>query len=151
MGTRTYDVLRDAAPIASGITYGTTSFTDTTTTGGQSYTYTVRYNNGCGLSSVTNPGAQAADDDDTTPPGNVDNTLLVSKSSPNVMLNWSTVPDAAFYRVYRSEDPSLAFPTNWMNIESPYSNNHNDPVLINASNYYYKILASDTCGNLSSN
>lgn len=60
-GTRTYDILREGSPIATGISYGSTSFTDSTGVNGTSYTYTVKYNNGCGLSSVTNPGAVAAD------------------------------------------------------------------------------------------
>ena len=39
VGTRTYDVLRDGTPIAVGLAYGTTSYTDTTGTNGQTYTY----------------------------------------------------------------------------------------------------------------
>jgi len=60
IGTRTYDVLRDAAPVASGLVYGTTSWTDTTGVSGQAYTYTVRYNNGCGDSAATT-GVSATD------------------------------------------------------------------------------------------
>jgi N-acetylneuraminic acid mutarotase len=52
-GTRTYDVLRDGAAIATGIPYGTTSFTDNTGTAGATYTYKVRYVNGCSLSAAT--------------------------------------------------------------------------------------------------
>jgi hypothetical protein len=50
---RTYDVLRNGVAIATGLAYGTTSYTDTTGTNGVSYSYTVRYNNGCGSSAVT--------------------------------------------------------------------------------------------------
>jgi hypothetical protein len=59
-GTRTYDVLRDGTPIATGLAYGTTSYVDTTGVNGQSYTYSVRYKNGCG-STATTTGAQASD------------------------------------------------------------------------------------------
>jgi len=58
-GTRTYDVLRDGTAVASGLAYGTTSYTDVpgnTST----HTYVVRYNNGCG-SGATTAGASAAD------------------------------------------------------------------------------------------
>jgi len=59
-GTRTYDVLRDGNPIATGVAYGTTSYTDTTGVDGQSYSYSVRYKNGCG-STATTAGASASD------------------------------------------------------------------------------------------
>ncbi len=59
-GTKTYDVLRNGQAIASVLSYGTTSFTDNTGTNNQQYTYTVRYNNGCG-SSATTSGASATD------------------------------------------------------------------------------------------
>ena len=55
-GTRTYDVLRDGSPIATGIAYGTTTFDDATAVAGTTYTYTVRYKNGCG-SQITTTGA----------------------------------------------------------------------------------------------
>jgi N-acetylneuraminic acid mutarotase len=53
-GTRAYDVLRDGTAIATGIAYGTTTYTDTTGTNGTTYFYTIRYNNGCSLSAITN-------------------------------------------------------------------------------------------------
>ena len=64
-GTRTYDVLRNGVAIASGRPYGTTTFTDTTGVNGQQYTYSVRYNNGCGASATTS-GASAADQTSTS-------------------------------------------------------------------------------------
>ena len=60
-GTRTCAVLRDGTIIATNIPYGTTTFIDTAGTNEQVYTYTVRYTNSCGLSTITNPGDQAAD------------------------------------------------------------------------------------------
>jgi hypothetical protein len=59
-GTRTYDVLRNGTAIATGLAYGTTSYTDTTGANGTSYTYAVRYDNGCG-SAVTTTGVSALD------------------------------------------------------------------------------------------
>ncbi|MBP7867975.1 MAG: putative Ig domain-containing protein, partial [Acidobacteria bacterium] len=59
-GTRTYEVLRNGAAIQAGIAYGTTNFTDTTGALGTSYTYAVRYHNGCGYF-VTTAGADVAD------------------------------------------------------------------------------------------
>jgi len=60
-GTRTYDILRNDTPIASGIAYGTRQYIDTTAIPLQTYTYKVRYNNGCEMSAVTS-GANAFDD-----------------------------------------------------------------------------------------
>ena len=61
-GTRTYDVLRNGSPIVSGIAYGpaSPSLTDTTGVNGTTYTYSVRYKNGCG-SNASTTGASAAD------------------------------------------------------------------------------------------
>ena len=65
-GTRTHDVLRDGSVIAAGLSAATTSFTDTTGTNGQTYSYTVRHNNGCGSSASTS-GASAADNVSAAP------------------------------------------------------------------------------------
>jgi hypothetical protein len=53
-------VLRNGVPIATGLTYGTTSYTDSTAVVGVTYSYTVRYNNGCSTAAVTT-GASKAD------------------------------------------------------------------------------------------
>jgi hypothetical protein len=57
---RTYDVLRDGIAIQTGITYGTTAFTDTNGTAGTDYLYTVRYVN-CGGQYAETAGVAAAD------------------------------------------------------------------------------------------
>jgi hypothetical protein len=64
-GTRTYDVLRNGSPIATGVAYGTTTFDDATAVAGTTYLYTVRYNNGCG-SPTTTAGASKADSNNVT-------------------------------------------------------------------------------------
>ena len=65
-GTRTYDVLRDGSPVQTGIAYGTTSM-PTTPPDSASHSYTVRYNNACGLSAAT-IGASAADQNNPANP-----------------------------------------------------------------------------------
>jgi len=59
-GTRSFDVLRNEIPIATGLGESTLTFTDGTGVEGVDYTYAVRANNGCGLSAVT-VGATALD------------------------------------------------------------------------------------------
>jgi hypothetical protein len=67
-GTRTYEVLRDGVAIATGLAYGTTTYTDTTGTPGKTYEYAVRYINGCVLSADT-AGVSAAEVIGTPPSG----------------------------------------------------------------------------------
>jgi hypothetical protein len=64
-GVRTYDVLRNGSPIHSGIAYGTTTYNDATAVAGTTYTYTVRYHNGCG-GTTTTAGAAKADSNNVT-------------------------------------------------------------------------------------
>ena len=64
-GTRTYDVLRNGSPIATGIAYGTTTYNDATAVAGVTYLYTVRYNNGCG-GQTTTTGSSKADSNNVT-------------------------------------------------------------------------------------
>jgi hypothetical protein len=52
-----------------GLNYGTTQYTDTTGIEGQTYTYQVRYNNGCGLNVVT--AGAVVTDVDNTPSANI--------------------------------------------------------------------------------
>ncbi len=95
-GTRTYDVLRDGVPIATGIAYGTTTYTDNTGVNGTTYTYSVRYNNGCGLSAAT-AGVAAADNvcAVAAPTGQT------SLSFSGTLLSWTAVTDATWYDVVR--------------------------------------------------
>jgi hypothetical protein len=74
-GTRTYDVLRDSIPIVTGIAYATTTYTDATAVPGTTYTYSVRYNDGCGGTTTTS-GVSSAD---STPPSASLGSLRVSK------------------------------------------------------------------------
>jgi hypothetical protein len=97
-GTRTYDVLRNGVAIASGIAYATTTFTDTTGTNGQTYTYSVRYNNGCGLNATTT-GASAADNVSAPPTNETANqsgTLTARNSTVTAPLTpATTIPGAS--------------------------------------------------------
>jgi hypothetical protein len=103
-GSRTYDVLRNSVAIASALPYGTTSFTDTTGTNGVTYTYQVRYNNGCGASQTT--GGVAASDQFLVPL-EVPNTSLVWTGAGKNTLSWSAATGATGYRVYRADKNEL--------------------------------------------
>ncbi len=104
-GTRTYDVLRDGSPIATGIAYGTTTYTDTTGVNGTSYSYSVRYNNGCGLNATT-AGASAADNVCVAPP-EVDNNVFVSKSGTDAVITFNLATGATWSDVLKGLLSSL--------------------------------------------
>ena len=53
IGSRTFDVLRNNTPIATGLAQATNTFTDTTAVPYVTYPYAVRADNGCGLSATT--------------------------------------------------------------------------------------------------
>jgi hypothetical protein len=89
-GTRTFDVLRNGGAIATGISSATHSYNDTTGTNGVSYTYSVRANNGCAMSSTTS-GTSAADAAASAPSGLSNNSASdvdVCEDS-GVSVNWS--------------------------------------------------------------
>ncbi len=103
---RSYQVLRDGAPLASGgckgiLSYGHTSCTDSTTASGGHYVYQVAYKNACDLAATTAP---ASVEDHLGPP-----TAQVSAPSPltgatqvsqRPVLAWAPVEWATSYDVY---------------------------------------------------
>ncbi len=98
-GTRTYDVLRDGSPLsaATGLTYGTTSFTDTTGANGTSYLYQVRYTNGCAIAAAT-PG-DTGNDRPTAPQlpaGNSTATDVDDFDLTGVHVTWDSDPDGTW-------------------------------------------------------
>ena len=99
-GSRTFDILRDGTPIATGLSESTLSYTDTTGDNGVTYLYQVRANNGCGLSTTTT-GVSAADNIGTSPD---------EVSNFDDVYSWDAVSDADGYRLYRgtlADLPSL--------------------------------------------
>ncbi len=89
-GTRTYDVLRDGAAIASGLSSSTSSYTDTTGINGTTYTYKVRAKNGCSLSTETT-GATGADNVGSAPSGMANNTAadVDACADSGVKIDWN--------------------------------------------------------------
>ena len=146
-GARFYSVLRDGSIIASDLPYGTTTYIDTTGTNGTTYTYAVRYNNGCGLLTATT-GMPAADVADTTPCPNVGNTLKLSKSGTSAVLIWadsSSCPDFNNYKVYASTTYSAPYPSGWSVLGQTGANTITD--LLTSSYIAYKAVNVDFCNN----
>ena len=149
IGTRTYTVLRDGNPIATGITYGTTTYTDTTGTNNVVYPYIVSYTNGCGLS-LTSSSSAAADSADLVPCPEVADTLGVSISGANAVISWTAVScsDLANYRVYGSTGyNTTSFPSGWTILGNPASPTLNDE--LGSSYRAYLTISVDSCGNMS--
>jgi len=94
VGTRTYDVLREGSPIATGMTYGTTSYNDPTGVNGTAYLYQVRYVNGCGLTADTE-GSNSNDRPFTPdPPASNSTASDIDGCDPTgVLVTWDADPD----------------------------------------------------------
>lgn len=112
-GTRTYDVLRGGTAVASAIAYGTTTYTDTAGTNGTSYTYAVRYNNGCAASATTT-GVSAADNVGVAAPS----APTVADADPcarsGVQISWGSVSGATAYDLYVDSSTTVS------GVTSPY-------------------------------
>ena len=108
-GTRTFDMLRDGSIIQAGISSSTHENTDTTGTNGTSYTYSIRANNGCGMSSET-PGTSAADILCMPPevgPGDSEANAQ-DWTEDKLTQTWPTAERATEYRLYRMIFSELA-------------------------------------------
>jgi uncharacterized protein YcnI len=147
-GTRTIDVLRAGTPITTGLAATATTYTDTTGTNGISYSYTVRFNNGCSLNASTT-GNSATDVVDTTPCSAVGNTLTLADAGTNLNVGWSAVtcPDLANYRVYGATSYAATFPSGWTLLGQPTGTNTTDPM--GSSYVVFKTVTVDACGNAS--
>lgn len=95
-GTRSFDILRNGAVISTGLPGSAISWTDMTGTGGTTYSYQVRANNGCGYSTTTT-GSSAADNAGSNPvipensaedAGCSDSGVLVEWSAPSAWGDW---------------------------------------------------------------
>jgi hypothetical protein len=138
-GTRTYDVLRNGTAIASGLPYGTTTFNDNTAANGTSFTYSVRYNNGCGLNATT-AGASAAD---AISCGGITLTTLgyKVKGLQKADLTWTPSGTTANTDVYRN---------NVKIITTPNDGAYTDPINAKGKgSYTYKVCDAGTtnCSN----
>jgi len=115
-GTRSYTVLRDGLPIASGgcagaLPHGTSSCVDTTGGVGVARSYSVRYGNGCGSTATTS--TTSATDAALTPPALVDEPggtgpLRVSIDAGNLTLSWPAQDCGVRYNVYAGTLGSFA-------------------------------------------
>ena len=93
-GAKTYNVYRNGDPAG---TVSTTSFTDSSVNPGQTYTYTVEAVKGEFTSEKSN-GATV-----TTGIANVTNVTATEKSSSEVVLTWTEVEGAKYYKIFDGE------------------------------------------------
>jgi len=148
-GIRVYDVLRDGASIETGIAHGSTNFTDTTGTAGQTYTYAVRYVNGCGLSTATDPGVDIADDEGVAPTLTANSTAVDPDGcvDEGIVITWPQDADdwgdsgngTRTYDVLRDGNPlqsSITFGTTTFT----------DATGDNGTGYSYQVRYNNGCG-----
>jgi len=144
-GPRSYTVLRDTTVVAT-VAYRTTTATDSGGTPNTTYTYTVRYTNGCGHTATT-AGVSAKDATDKT--ACADPALRVAKSGSDAALSWGAISctDLSSYRVYGSATYGAAFPSGWTLLGSPTGTTATD--LLGSAYLAYVVASVDACGNLS--
>lgn len=133
-GLHTYSVLRDGVPVASDLTFGTTSFTDTTGDANTPYLYTVRYVN-CGDLYFETAGVTMTD---VAAPGAPANPAVVDASAcdqDGVWIAWAPSAGATSY------DIRIDGSTEVTDVTSPYLY---DPA--DSASHTYEIRAnSDAC------
>jgi hypothetical protein len=107
-GTRSYEIYRNGTLLTT-LPYGALSYTDTTVTAGTSYSYFVRYWNGCGHSADT-PTLSATDTVAGSAPTSLTNNTVGPDPDPcnrnNIPVSWTREPvawnDSADTETYRS-------------------------------------------------
>lgn len=142
-GTRSFDVLRDSTVIASGLSSGTYSYTDSGGVNEVSYLYRIRATNGCGLSTTT-IGISAAD--------------VVGLDPEEVAIegicSWQPVTGAEGYRLYRgvrADLPNLMNETNdaclrYSGPSTSFDCSEDDPAYETGKLYWYLVTAyTSTC------
>jgi hypothetical protein len=137
-GARTFDVLRDGTPIATGLSSSTVSYMDTTGANGVSYNYQVKANNGCGLSAYT-AGALATDTVGAAP----DEVVSIG------ICSWNPSAGAEGYRVYRgtkADLPNLKTSTadgclRYEGAATSFDCSGDDPGSVTGKLYWYLITA----------
>ena len=145
-GTRTYAVLRDEIVIASGLPYGTTSYIDILGINGQTYTYKVRYVNGCDLATCTS-GVIAADFG-FGPSGLTNNAAadLSPCADSGVQITWVTDPvqwgdDGTGIRTYEVISNGIL-----LGFTLPYgTTTYIDTSGTNSISYTYRIRYNNAC------
>ena len=103
-GTRSYDVLRGGSAIATGLTYPEDTYTDTTGTAGLTYSYAIRYENGCGSQATASAVSLKDDAECAGTPG----SALKWHSGGKAQLDWGSTGVAAGYKVYRGAQAQLS-------------------------------------------
>jgi hypothetical protein len=143
-GTRTYSVLRDEIPIATGLSASTLSYTDTTGVNGTYYTYQVRATNGCGLSATTE-GAYTADYASVYPAIANNTAGAIGCVVFGVLVEWR--PPSGWgdngngTRTFDVLRDSTPIATGLSETASSYTDSGGDPEVI----YFYQIRANNGC------
>lgn len=151
-GTRTFDVLRNGTPIATGLTESTLSYIDTTGENGISYNYSIRANNGCGYQtqSASSTGADNVTPPEVGPGNGPSNALIFSGKT----LTWPSAGENLVYKLYRITKPYLPNLQNsnhdgclrYQGSSTSYDCSSEDPSGEEGKIYYYLVTAvQGTC------
>ncbi len=136
----------------TNVSTGISTYTNTTTTDGETYYYVVRAQDAVG-NTETNTNEASATADATAPPSPT-NLAATAVVGSGIRLNWTpSFPesDVAQYNIYRatsSGDQSYSSPTY---TASAGSISYTDTSVSDGATYYYVVRAQDVAGNIETN
>jgi len=117
----------------------TTSYTDSSLSSGTTYYYKVKALNDDGSSGYSAIDSATTDDDDLSPPEDLN---AVAQSSSKIRLTWDAQSQADYYYVYRAKSYSGSY----SKIATVYATSYTDTGLAADTTYYYKLKAFNSSG-----
>jgi YD repeat-containing protein len=126
----------------------TTAFADSGLTAATSYSYRVRAKDAAGNLSAYSAIASATTPD-TSVPSAPTNLTAVAVSGTQINLSWTASTDNVGVTGYRIERCAGTGCTSYVQVASPTATTYSDTGLVTATNFSYRVRATDAAGNLS--
>jgi hypothetical protein len=136
----------------AGVSAGTATYTDTTTTDGVTYYYVVRAQDNVG-NIETNTNEASATADATAPPAPT-NLVATGITDDGIQLSWtasSPETDVSQYNIYRATSSGGESYSSATYTVSVGTTTYTDTATTDGVTYYYVVRAQDSAGNIETN